>query len=104
MVSTGTLIEIVISIFCAIISGVVLRKLQENKKDNDQRHKKNIEAAVKDRELIMAMTAVTELIARKIDGEGINGELHEAVDDLISKRKAVEQFTQVEYFNSRKEF
>lgn len=93
-----SVIQIMVSIFCAVVSGIVLWKIQENKKQDEARYRANVEAAVKDRELQLANAEVTELLARKIDGEGINGELHAAAERLTKRREAVERHTHTAYF------
>ena len=97
-ITVGTLIEILISIICSVISGTVLFQVQRNKRLGDERRAADIAAAVLDRELQLANAEVTELMARKIDGEGINGELHAAALRLTDKRGAVERHTTEQYF------
>lgn len=99
MISIGTLIQVGLSLFCAIISGVVLWKLQEHKHTNDERHREQVELAVKERELILATAKTTELLARKYDGEGINGELHEANDELKEERENLLDFTREKFYD-----
>ena len=98
MISVETLIQIGLSLFCAIVSGTVLWKVQEHKKLNDKRHKEQVDLAVKERELLLATAKVTEILARKIDGEGINGELHEANEELKKEREELQGFTREKFF------
>lgn len=95
------IIEIFVSLFCAIISGTVLWKIQQTRKIDDERRQSDIGMAVKDRELQLATAELTEMLARKIDGEGINGELNAAAEKVSQKREAVEQFTQEQYFEGK---
>lgn len=91
-----------ISIFCAVVSGIVLWRLQENKKESDLKHKKNVTAALHDRELLLSIAEVSEMTARKIKGENLNGELAEALNELVNKRNEVTRYTNTEYFNALK--
>lgn len=97
-ITVGTLVQILISIICSVISGIVLYQVQRSRKLTDERRAADIAAAVLDRELQLANAEVTELLARKIDGEGINGDLHEANMRLTAKREAVERHTTEQYF------
>lgn len=92
------IIQIAISIFCSIASGLILWLVQKNRKEEEARRTVEVAGRIKDRELQLASAMVTELIARKIDGEGINGELHTAAADLTEKRQAVEDYTQEQFF------
>lgn len=102
MITISMLIQYGISLICAVVSGVVLWKLQDNRKDNDLKHSKQVEAAVHDRELLLAISEVSEMTARKVSGDNINGELHDAVDELVEKRNEVTKFTNKEFFNYMK--
>lgn len=99
MISIATLVQILISIFCAVVSGVVLWKVQTHQKLNDKRHQEQVDLAVKERELLLATSKTTELLARKIDGEGINGELHEANDKLKKEREELQDFTRQGFYD-----
>lgn len=98
---TASIVQIIISIVCSVVSGLVLWIVQKSRKEDQARREIEIEGAVKDRELQLANANVTELLARKIDGEGINGELHAAADDLKNKREAVESHTREQYFRQQ---
>lgn len=98
MISVATLIQILISIFCAIVSGTVLWKVQIHQKLNDKRHQEQVDLAVKERELLLATAKTTELLARKFDGEGINGELHEANEELKKEREELQDFTREKFY------
>lgn len=92
------IIQICISLFCAIISGTVLWKMQQHQKMNEERHQEEVELAVKERDLMIATAKTTEILARKIDGEGINGELHESNEELKDKRESLENFTTEQFY------
>lgn len=98
MSMVAMIIQICISLFCAIISGTVLWKMQQHQKKNEERHQEEVELAVKERDLLIATAKATEVLARKIDGEGINGELHEANEELKEKRENLEEFTTMKYY------
>lgn len=98
MLTAGTIIQLIISIFCSVVSGLVLWIIQKHRKEDEARRDAEVTAAVKVRELQLANAKATELIARKIDGEGINGELHDAAENLTEKREAVENYTREQYF------
>lgn len=97
-----TLLTTGLSIFSAVISGVILWLIKENKKDANIKHERQVEAALHDRELIMAISEVSEMTARKVSGDNINGELHDAIDELVEKRNQVTQFTNKEFFVAMK--
>lgn len=86
----------------SVISGVVLFKVQTSKKESDLKHEKNVTAALHDRELLLSIAEVSEMTARKIKGENLNGELAEALNELVNKRNEVTRFTNTEYFNALK--
>lgn len=98
---TASIVQIVISIVCSVVSGLILWIVQKGRKEDEQRRAAEVEGLVKDRELQLANAKVTELLARKIDGEGINGELHAAADELTSRRDAVERHTHEQYFKAQ---
>lgn len=100
MISFTTFIQIITSIFCAVVSGIVLWKVQRNQKLNDKRHDEQVELAIKERELLVATSKTAELLARKIDGEGINGELHKANEETKLKRKKLQDFTVERFFDN----
>lgn len=84
----------------SVISGIVLFKVQTNKKESDAKHERNVMAALHDRELLLAISEVSEMTARKVTGDNINGELHDAITELVEKRNEVTKFTNKEYFKA----
>lgn len=96
----AVIVQGAISLICAIISGIILWKFQENNRKQDARHMELIEAQIAERELLHAIAEVTELHARKIDGEGINGELHKANEEIKSKRDDLRKIIEKRYFEN----
>lgn len=99
MISMSTFIQSCLTIICAVVSGIILWKVQKNQKVNEKRHAEQVELAIKERELLVATSKTAELLARKIDGEGINGELHKANEETKIKRKKLQDFTVEKFFD-----
>ena len=103
MISLGTMIEIIISIFCTVISGVILYLFNEKKKNDEEQVKKRVEADVAERELILSIAGATEVILKKLNDEELNGDVAEAEDDLVDKKAKLQKITRIDYFNSIEE-
>lgn len=73
-------------------------KLDHIEEANKKRQSENVASREADRELLIATSKVTELIARKINDEGVNGELKDAEDELEQTRTAVQKITQHIFF------
>lgn len=88
------------TITTAVIGGIfsflfarLNKKLDRMSAAQKKRHEENIAIREADRELLLKTSAVTELLARKTNGEGVNGELEDAEDDLKDTREAVQKLT-----------
>ena len=93
---TGSMVAIVGAILGYINSRANKRRdkrLERMERANIQRHKENVAIREADRELLLKSSKVTELLARKYNGEGINGELQEAEDDLERTREKLQSLT-----------
>lgn len=91
---------IITTILTALIGGIfsflfarLNKKLDRMNAAQKKRHEENIAIREADRELLLKTSAVTELLARKTNGEGVNGELEDAEDDLKDTREAVQKLT-----------
>ena len=103
MISLGTMIEIIISVFCTVISGVILYLFNAKKKTDEEALKKRVEADVAERELILSIAGATEVILKKLNDEKLNGDVAEAEDDLVDKKRKLQRITRIDYFNSIEE-
>lgn len=100
------------TIITAVLGGVfsclfarLNKKLDRMEDRNKRRHEENIAVREADRELMLKTSTVTEMLARKYNGEGLNGDLSEAEDELKATREAVEKMTRrifVEYMEGFK--
>lgn len=91
---------IITTILTALIGGIfsflfarLNKKLDRMNAAQRKRHEENIAIREADRELLLKTSAVTELLARKQNGEGVNGDLKDAEDDLKDTREAVQKLT-----------
>lgn len=68
--------------------------------ENGQRthHEENVKSREGDRELLLAVSEVVENLSRKLNGEGINGELKKAEDELAGIRERIQKDTRHIYF------
>lgn len=97
--SNAMAIEIVISIACAIISGVILYVFKKTDKKTMEGIKKRVIADIAQRELILAMSDALEVVLKKLHGEKLNGDVQEAKDELTEKRDELLKITRNEYFS-----
>lgn len=95
-----TLIEVVISIACAVISGVVLHLFKRFNAHQETNYAKRVEADIADRNLVLSIAKALDVVLKRLDGEKLNGEVKAAQKDLIDKRMAVQQLTTKEYFET----
>lgn len=91
---------IITTIITAVIGGIFTfvftrlnKKLDRMEERNKKRHEESIAVREADRELLLKTSAVTELLSRKYNNEGINGELEKAEDELQKTRETVEKMT-----------
>lgn len=89
------------AITTAVIGGIFTfifarlnKKLDRMEKRAAKRHSESVAIREADRELLIKTSKVTELLARKQNGEGINGDLEDAENELQETRAAVEKVTQ----------
>ena len=61
-------------------------------------HEENVKSREGDRELLLATSEVVEYLARKLNGEGMNGELKKAEDTLAGIRSDIAKDTRHVYF------
>ena len=92
-VITTTIITAVIGGVFSFLFARLNKKLDRMNAAQKKRHEENIAIREADRELLLKTSAVTELLARKQNGEGVNGELEEAEDELKDTREAVQRLT-----------
>jgi len=97
------MIEIVISIFCTVISGVILYLFNTKQKRDEEHFQKRVEADVAERELILSIAGATEIILKKLNDEKLNGDVEEAETDLVDKKRKLQRITRVDYFSSMEE-
>ena len=96
-----TIISVVIVALAGAILGYINsrankrrdERLERMERANRQRHQENVSIREADRELLLMSSKVTELLARKYNGEGFNGELKEAEDELKATRSKVQSLT-----------
>ena len=90
---TSTIITAVIGGIFSFLFARLNKKLDRMNAAQKKRHEENIAIREADRELLLKTSAVTELLARKQNGEGVNGDLKDAEDDLKDTREAVQKLT-----------
>lgn len=98
------------TIITAVIGGIFSffftrfnRKLDKIEEHNQQRHEENIATKEADHELLLATAEVTELMARKWNGELVNGELEEAEEELRRARQDLDKLTRKIYYKHLEE-
>ena len=92
-VITTTITTAVIGGIFSLLFARLNKKLDHMNAAQKKRHEENIAIREADRELLLKTSAVTELLARKQNGEGVNGDLKDAEDDLKDTREAVQKLT-----------
>lgn len=75
------------------------KKIDALQKEHEKHHKENVKTREGDRELLLATSDVVGKLARKYNGEGINGELKEAEDKLQKIRDDVTKNTRHVFFD-----
>lgn len=98
MISIAMFIQILTTIFCTTISGVVLFLFQQSRKHQEHDRENKVTADVCERELILSMAGAIEIIMRKQNDEELNGEMKAAQADLEDKKRALQKLTRVVYF------
>lgn len=103
-------IEITMTIITALIGGAVSfffvllnKKLDTIKTEQNEHHEEIHLNNIADRELLLSTAKVTELVARKFDGEGINGELSKATKELQDKQDAMIDIMKKGYYEHMSE-
>lgn len=98
MVSIATFVQILVSIFCTVVAGVILFIFKQTKKKAEQDREDKVTADVCQQELIMSMADAIEVIMRKQNNEKMNGEVNKAMADLEEKKNALRHLTRRIYF------
>lgn len=98
MISVATFIQVLVSIFCTVVAGVILFMFQAGKKKQEKDRDDRVTADVCQQELIMSMADAIEVIMRKQNNEEMNGEVNKAMADLEEKKIALRHLTRRIYF------
>lgn len=95
-----TVVEVAISIACAVISGVILHLYKKFGTEQESNYQKRVEADIADRELSISMAEALDTALKLLDGENLNGDVKAAQEDLSAKLTAVRRLTTKEYFET----
>lgn len=98
MVSIGTIITTAIGGLIGILLQRLFKKVDKMEEEQNAHHKENALEREADRELVLATSTLTELLARKLSGEGINGQMEDAINEVAEKRDTVQKLTRRAYF------
>lgn len=98
MINIPTVIEIFISIFCAVVSGIILYQFKSKKALDEKRREKRVEAEIAERELILSIASATEVVLKRLNNEKINGDIIEAKTNLAEKESTLEKVTTKDFY------
>ena len=87
-----------IGVLFSIVEYKAHKKIDRIENGQKTHHAENVKAREGDRELLLATSEVVEKLARKLNGEGINGELKDAEDTLAEIRENIIKNTRHVYF------
>lgn len=88
--SAGTLLTIFVGVIISVLSGIILWKVQNMAKKSEERYAERATMEKKERHLLNANSKLSELTARCVRGEHVNGDLEKAVEYQVTCRHDLE--------------